>query len=166
MKEEARRFGNVTAFFAPGETMSLIDVTCPFRADNEATLQTAIWVKGKNVKYRVPTLEAALANKYGAMLAPGRDAGKRAQEEDAMASFDRTFARRHAAAFQALHERLGFDFYSIDCAETHDGRLLVFEADAAAIIHLMDPPDMFPYKQPQMHRVFAAFDAMLHDRIN
>ena len=91
-------------------------------------------------------------------------AGKRAQEADAMANFDRTFAHRHAAAFQALHEHLGFDFYSIDCAETRDGRLLVFEADAAAIIHLMDPPDMFPYKQPQMHRVFSAFDTMLRHR--
>ena len=46
-------------------------------------------------------------------------------------------------------------------AETRDGRLLVFEADTAAIIHLMDPPDLFPYKPPQMRKVFAAFEAML-----
>ena len=65
----------------------------------------------------------------------------------------------------ALHDRLGFDYYSIDCAETQDGRLLVFEADAAAIIHLMDPAAMFPYKQPQMRRVFAAFQAMLDRRV-
>ncbi|HQT77382.1 MAG TPA: hypothetical protein PLD10_10060, partial [Rhodopila sp.] len=71
------------------------------------------------------------------------------------------FARRHAAAFEALHQYLPFDFYSIDCAETQDGRLLVFEADTAAIIHAMDPPDLFPYKQPQMWRVFMAFDALL-----
>ena len=89
---------------------------------------------------------------------------KRNQEAQAMADFDTGFAHRHAAAFDALHERLGFDFYSIDCAETRDGRLLVFEADAAAIIHLMDPDDMFPYKQPQMRKVFAAFDAMLRRR--
>ena len=82
-----------------------------------------------------------------------------------MAAFDTGFARRHAAAFDALHERMGFDFYSIDCAETKDGRLLVFEADAAGIIHLMDLPDIFPYKQPQMRKVFAAFDAMLRRRI-
>ena len=89
---------------------------------------------------------------------------KRNQEAQAMADFDAGFAHRHAAAFDALHERLGFDFYSIDCAETQDGRLLVFEADAVAIIHLMDPHDMFPYKQPQMRKVFAAFDAMLRRR--
>jgi hypothetical protein len=91
-------------------------------------------------------------------------AEKRAEEANAMAQFDRGFARRHAAAFEMLHQRLGFDYYSIDCAETRDGRLLVFEADAAAIVHLMDPPDMFPYKQPQMHKVFAAFEAMLRGR--
>jgi hypothetical protein len=59
---------------------------------------------------------------------------------------------------------LGFDYYSIDCAETRDGRLLVFEADSAAIVHLMDPAEMFPYKQPQMRKVFAAFEAMLRRR--
>jgi hypothetical protein len=89
---------------------------------------------------------------------------KRAEEAAAMASFDTGFARRHASAFDALHQRLGFDYYSIDCAETQDGRLLVFEADAAAIIHLMDPPALFPYKQPQMRKVFAAFEAMLRRR--
>jgi len=78
-----------------------------------------------------------------------------------MAGFDHGFARRHAGAFAALHERLGFDYYQIDCAETRDGRLLLFEADSAAIVHLMDPPALFPYKPPQMRRVFAAFDAML-----
>jgi hypothetical protein len=91
-------------------------------------------------------------------------AAKRADEAAAMAAFDNGFACRHAVAFEALHERLGFDYYSIDCAETRDGRLLVFEADSAAIVHLMDPPDLFPYKQPQMHKVFAAFEAMLRRR--
>jgi hypothetical protein len=93
-------------------------------------------------------------------------AEKREEEARAMAEFDAGFARRHAAAFAALHERLGFDYYSIDCGETRDGRLLVFEADAAAIIHLMDPPDMFPYKQPQMRRVFAAFEDLLRRRVD
>lgn len=91
-------------------------------------------------------------------------ADKRAEEALAMTTFDNGFARRHAAAFTALHDRLGFDYYSIDCAETQDGRLLVFEADSAAIVHLMDPPTLFPYKQPQMQKVFAAFDALLRGR--
>ncbi|MFL5280242.1 MAG: hypothetical protein ACJ8AW_04415 [Rhodopila sp.] len=89
---------------------------------------------------------------------------KRAWEGEAMATFDRGFARRHETAFAALHERLGFDYYSIDCGEPQDGRLLLFEADTAAIIHVMDPPDLFPYKHPQMRRVFQAFGALLERR--
>lgn len=89
---------------------------------------------------------------------------KRAEEALAMTSFDQGFARRHAAAFEALHERLGFDYYSIDCAETRDGRLLLFEADTAAIVHAMDPPDLFPYKPAQMQRIFDAFGTMLRQR--
>jgi hypothetical protein len=92
-------------------------------------------------------------------------AEKRVEEGFAMRTFDHGFAKRHAAAFDALHHRLGFDFYSIDCAETRDGRLLVFEADAAAIIHMMDPIETFPYKHPQMRRVFDSFGAMLQRRM-
>ncbi len=92
-------------------------------------------------------------------------AEKRAMEETAMATFRSGFVRRHARAFDALHESLGFDYYSIDCGETRDGRLLIFEADTAAIIHMMDPPDLFPYKPAQMQRVFQAFGAMLHRNV-
>ena len=42
-----------------------------------------------------------------------------------------------------------------------DGSLLIFEADNTAIVHDMDPPDLFPYKAPQMRKVFDAFAAML-----
>ncbi len=93
-------------------------------------------------------------------------AAKRAEEAWAMETFETGFARRHQAAFEALHRKFGFDLYSIDCAQTRDGRLLVFEADAGAIIHLMDPADLFPYKQPQMRKLFDAFGAMLRRRID
>ena len=86
---------------------------------------------------------------------------KRLDEAHAMAEFDTGFAVRHQAAFDTLNERIGLDYFTVDCAETRDGRLLVFEADAEAIVHMMDPPDLFPYKLPQMRRVFAAFAVML-----
>jgi hypothetical protein len=92
-------------------------------------------------------------------------ADKRADEARAMMQFDATFAARHHDAFTALHERLPFDYYSIDCSELPDGRLLVFEADTAAIIHLMDPEAMFPYKHAHMRRVFDAFGDMLRSRM-
>ncbi|MDQ2804133.1 MAG: hypothetical protein M3Y41_16195 [Pseudomonadota bacterium] len=91
-------------------------------------------------------------------------AERRAEEARAMAEFDAGFAARHRGAFARMTEWMGLDYYQVDCAETPDGRLLVFEADVAAIIHAMDPPDLFPYKPPQMRRIFAEFERMVARR--
>ena len=79
---EVRTFTGLTAFFVPGETESVIDVTCPHRADQEDTLAEPVWTENAEhgLRYRVPSLEAALANKYGAMLALTRDLLKRMQD--------------------------------------------------------------------------------------
>ena len=91
-------------------------------------------------------------------------ADKRAEEAAAMASFDEDFAVRHAAAFAGLYERLGLDYFAIDCAELADGRLLLFEADVSMIVHALDPEDLYPYKKPQMAKVFEAFGTVLRAR--
>jgi hypothetical protein len=92
------------------------------------------------------------------------NAMNRTEEARFMAEFDQDFAVRHRAAFERLQERIGLDYFAIDCAETRDGRLLLFEADVAMIVHAMDPPALFAYKQPQMRKVFDAFQAMLRRR--
>jgi hypothetical protein len=92
------------------------------------------------------------------------NAAKRDAEAAAMAAFETGFAVRHAAALATLDRLIGLDYFSIDCAETDDGRLLVFEADVAAIIHDMDDPALFPYKSAAMRRCFAAFAALIARR--
>ena len=92
------------------------------------------------------------------------DASRRDAEARAMQEFDTGFATRHATALTALNRFVGLDYYQVDCAETPDGQLLVFELDVAAIIHLMDPPALYPYKPAQMRRVFEAFGTMLRHR--
>ncbi len=92
------------------------------------------------------------------------NAAKRQAEAEAMATFDTGFARRHAAAFAGLYATIGLDYFSIDCTEAPDGRLLMFEADVAAIIHSLDPPDLYPYKPAAMQRCYGAFAAMLRRR--
>jgi hypothetical protein len=78
-----------------------------------------------------------------------------------MAGFDRDFALRHAEALAAIHATFGLDYLGIDCAETADGRLLIFEVDPAMVVHDMDPIDRYPYKPAAMRRIFAAFRALL-----
>ncbi len=90
---------------------------------------------------------------------------KRDEEARFMANFDRDFAHRHAAALSGIAARVELDYFGIDCAETPDGRLLIFEVDSALVVHDMDPSDVFPYKQPQMKQIFEAFRGMLRRRM-
>lgn len=88
-------------------------------------------------------------------------AEKRAEEARIMATFDTDFAVKHAEAFRNINERIGLDYLGIDCAEAADGNLLIFEVDSCMIVHALDPVELFPYKQPQMRKVFTAFRQML-----
>jgi hypothetical protein len=89
---------------------------------------------------------------------------KRAEEAALMAAFNVGFAARHHEALADLAALAGLDYFAVDCAETPEGKLLVFETDTAMIVHDMDPPDLYPHKHPQMTRIFKAFRKMLHAR--
>jgi hypothetical protein len=91
-------------------------------------------------------------------------AAKRLEEETFMRTFDIGFARRHQTALTGMADRIGLDYFTIDCAENKRGELLIFEADNTAVVHNMDSPELFPYKPPQMRAIFEAFAAMLHRR--
>jgi hypothetical protein len=92
------------------------------------------------------------------------NAAKRLEEETFMRTFDVGFARRHRAALADMADRIGLDYFTIDCGENKRGELLVFEADNTAVVHNMDSPAVFPYKPPQMRLIFEAFAAMLYRR--
>ena len=91
-------------------------------------------------------------------------AAKRKEEEDFFARFDDEFAVKHRESLQSIHERVGLDYLGIDCAETPDRKLLVFEVDNAAIVHAFDDPALYPYKPAAMRKIFTAFRAMLAGR--
>jgi hypothetical protein len=93
----------------------------------------------------------------------GESAAKRALEAEAMANFDTTFATRHAHALAEIDRRIGLPYVGMDCAETPDGRLLVFEVDNAMIVHAMDDEATYPYKKPAMRKIFTAFRQMLEN---
>jgi len=88
---------------------------------------------------------------------------KRAEEARFFADFEEDFARRHRDALLSVARRLELEYVGIDCGETPDGELLIFEVDSGMTVHAMDSSDIFPYKQPQMAKVFRAFRQMLRD---
>ena len=79
---------------------------------------------------------------------------RRAEEAAFMDGFDQDFAARHAKAFEGLYRAFGLEYFAIDCAELPDGRLLLFEADVAMIIHALDSPELYPYKPRAMTKLF------------
>jgi hypothetical protein len=85
------------------------------------------------------------------------------REEEAafMDGYSFGFGNKHRRTLRNLSNRLGLDYVVLDCAETVNGKLLLFEADNGAVVHSMDPVDIFPYKRPAMERIFAAFERML-----
>lgn len=86
---------------------------------------------------------------------------KRAEEARFMANFAQEFSLRHQSALADIARVIGLDYLGIDCAEMPDGRLLIFEIDPAMVVHAMDPIEVYPYKQDTMHKLFAAFRALL-----
>jgi tetratricopeptide (TPR) repeat protein len=65
-------------------------------------------------------------------------------------------------ALQTIRERIGLDFFGIDCALDASGDLVVFEVNASMLVH--DQNADFPYKGPFVRNIKLAFDAMLQRR--
>ncbi|MDX2204370.1 MAG: hypothetical protein NW223_16585 [Hyphomicrobiaceae bacterium] len=91
-------------------------------------------------------------------------AEKRAEEAASIAAFSEGFGRRHGPALEAIAKAVGLDYFSIDCAETADGRLVVFEAGTAMIVHQMEPPEIYPYRKPAIDAICDGFVDLVRAR--
>jgi tetratricopeptide (TPR) repeat protein len=72
------------------------------------------------------------------------------------------FDAGHYRALEQIRRRVGLDYFGIDCALDAGGNLVVFEVNASMLVH--GDNREFPYKDPAVHRIKAAFDAMLAKR--
>lgn len=131
--------------------------------DRKFRKQRVAFINGRPYASHLAVSEHWMVHYLNAGMTQHED--RRAEEALWMANFDSDFAVRHARAFDALHRRLGLDYFAIDCAELADGRLLVFEADVAMIVHSMDWESIFPYKKSAMRKLFAAFEGALARRV-
>lgn len=132
-------------------------------ADGKFRKQRIAFINGKAYPSHLAISDRWMVHYLSAGMA--EHAERREEEAQWMANFDSDFAVRHAAAFDALHRRFGLDYFAIDCAELADGRLLLFEADVAMIVHSMDSEKVFPYKKKAMNALFFAFEAALRERL-
>jgi tetratricopeptide (TPR) repeat protein len=89
----------------------------------------------------------------------------RDEEHAFLADIGAVFAGELGAALRETAALLPLDYVGIDCAIDRDGKLLIFEADNALIIHMLDDPELFGYKHVYVPRIYAALDAMVRRRI-
>jgi len=83
------------------------------------------------------------------------------QDEEAAFLNDPTlvFNEGHYEALRTIQERIDLEYFGIDCSVDTNGDLLVFEVNASMLVH--DDNAEFPYKNPAVYRIKAAWDAML-----
>ena len=82
-----------------------------------------------------------------------------AEEERFLRDPGEVFGAAHNDTLRAIRDRIGLDYFGIDCALDRDGRLVVFEVNASMLVHDQNPD--CPYKDPYICRIKVAFDAML-----
>jgi hypothetical protein len=88
----------------------------------------------------------------------------RDEEARFIADLGGVFSGPLAAALAEIGAAIPLEYFGIDCAIARDGRLLLFEADAAMLVHGTDPPEMYPYKRAGFERIQAALTRVLTSR--
>jgi hypothetical protein len=81
------------------------------------------------------------------------------EEETFLSDPTTVFNADHYRIFRAIRERMGLEYFGIDCGLDRSGNLVLFEANASMLIH--EHNEEFPYKTPFVHRIKQAFDEML-----
>ena len=82
------------------------------------------------------------------------------QEEEAfLGDPGSVFNPGHYQMLREIQQRIGLDYFGIDCGLDRSGDLVVFEVNASMLVHGQN--DDFPYKTPFVRRIKAAFDEML-----
>ncbi|MBN8950180.1 MULTISPECIES: tetratricopeptide repeat protein [unclassified Rhizobium] len=124
-------------------------------ADGFYNKQRVVFIDGKAFASHMALSDHWIVHYLSAGM--GQSPAKRAVEQAWMEDFDHDFAVRHQESFAALCRHIKLDYFGIDCAELPDGRLLVFELDVAMVVHNMDDPVIYPYKQVAMRKLFDGF---------
>jgi tetratricopeptide (TPR) repeat protein len=82
-----------------------------------------------------------------------------AEEEAFLQDPSRVFNSGHYESLRAIQQRIGLEYFGIDCGLDRTGNLVVFEVNASMLVH--ERNEDFPYKAPFVLRIRLAFDAML-----
>jgi tetratricopeptide (TPR) repeat protein len=82
------------------------------------------------------------------------------QEEEAFLNNPAgVFGPAQFKALEDIRQRVGLDYFGIDCGLDASGQVVVFEVNASMLVHARN--EGFVYKDPAVRRIKLAYDAML-----
>ena len=84
----------------------------------------------------------------------------RQEEETFLKAPHLIFDEPHQAALRAVAAATGLDYCGIDCAIGRDGAIVIFESNAAMLVH-GENDEIFAYKNSYVAKIKDAFDAKL-----
>jgi hypothetical protein len=85
----------------------------------------------------------------------------RDEEERFVDDISAVFGGIRAEALAEIAAKIDLEYFGIDCSVAPDGRLLLFEADSAMLVHGTDPPELFRYKKRAFENVQRAFNELI-----
>jgi hypothetical protein len=82
-----------------------------------------------------------------------------AEEEAFLNNPSTVFDSARYRALREIQQRIGLEYFGVDCGLDRSGNLVVFEANASMLVHGQN--EGFRYKDPFVLRIKSAFDEML-----
>ncbi len=86
------------------------------------------------------------------------------REQDYLRDFTGTLGDANMKRLDAIRDMIGLDFFGVDFTILPDGRLFIFECNAA-MRHNYDHAHNFPYTRAHLDAVSNAFEAMVTSRV-
>ena len=118
-----------------------------------------MFVDGKPYAYHLAISPNWMIHYYNAPMT--EHAWMREEEARFIGDLGSVFSGRLAAALDEIAAAIPLTYFGIDCAIDTNGRLLLFEADAAMLVHGTDDPELFGYKVAAFKRVQAALSTAI-----
>ncbi len=85
----------------------------------------------------------------------------RDEEHAFMRDITSVFDGIRGEALDEIARAIPLDYFGIDCSIAPDGRVLLFEASAAMLVHTNDPIDLYPYKAEYVPRITRALETLI-----
>jgi tetratricopeptide (TPR) repeat protein len=121
-----------------------------------------VFVDGEPYPVHLAISQRWMIHYYNAPMS--ENAWMRTEEERFLRDLRSVFDGARYQALREIAQAVDLEYFGIDCAIDAQERVLVFEADAAMLVHVTDPIEGFPYKHKFIPRVFSAVEAMIDRR--